>query len=295
MTPLVRSIYDNDLQGIKAAMDRGEDPNAENYVQCNALNVLCMLNKSNDHFDCIFDLLIARGADPLHKRRKDNIPLHWVAAEFGNLRACERLYAFIPKDRISEFTTSESGASSLYVAAQNGHARTVHLLLFCQHFDANNTSSSGMTILISACADPKKHDDEEAVLAIRNDLLAAGADPFKEFQGKNVIELIPLRYSRLLFEWIKYFIIQGRFELTRYKSDVKRLNKRHKRFLLKFVQRSLSIERNLFAAFFNGTCDDETSFQTEVFGPVAEELASTGVFPLSATRKALRDLEHFFA
>ena len=58
---------------------------------------------------------------------------------------------------------------------------------------------------------------------------------------------------------------------------------------------ALNAERMCFAGFFDETADAETSRQSEVEGPVAEELASMSVYPLAATRRLLREVEFFFA
>jgi ankyrin repeat protein len=58
---------------------------------------------------------------------------------------------------------------------------------------------------------------------------------------------------------------------------------------------ALGAERMCFAGFFDETADAETSRQSEVEGPVAEELASMSVYPLAATRRLLREMEFFFA
>ena len=64
--------------------------------------------------------------------------------------------------------------------------------------------------------------------------------------------------------------------------------------LTAWVSRALAAERVCFAAFFDETADEETSRQSEVEGPVAEELASMSVYPLAATRRLLRELEFMF-
>jgi hypothetical protein len=61
-----------------------------------------------------------------------------------------------------------------------------------------------------------------------------------------------------------------------------------------WVKNALFLERASFAAFFDETCDDELSRQTEVEGPVAEELACMVAYPLAATRRMLRELEEYF-
>jgi ankyrin repeat protein len=293
INPLTRSIYRGDLKGVETALGAGEDPNVEHNFK-NALTLLCTLSQSNREFDAIFDLLIAGGANPLHKRLCDNLPMHWVAAECGNIRACERLYPFIPTDRRSEFTTKASGASSLYVAAQNGHADTVEFLLSQQDFDPNNKSVHGMTPLIAAVVDVKKHRNEECIVRIVQCLLRAGADPLPEFMGLNALESTKVEHNCVMAKLIKALIVQGRFEPHRYKREVIYLSARQRKKLSTFVKHLLQAERAVFAAFFNETCDEETSGQTEVFGPVAEELASMAVFTKAATRRGLRALEFFF-
>jgi hypothetical protein len=49
----------------------------------------------------------------------------------------------------------------------------------------------------------------------------------------------------------------------------------------------------MFSAFFDGTADDETSDQSEVFGPVAEELAECVVPTNAKSRKELKFVEGF--
>jgi ankyrin repeat protein len=61
-----------------------------------------------------------------------------------------------------------------------------------------------------------------------------------------------------------------------------------------WVTDALFFERASFAAFFDETCDEELSMQTEVDGPVAEELACMVAYPLAATRRILRELEEYF-
>jgi uncharacterized protein len=61
-----------------------------------------------------------------------------------------------------------------------------------------------------------------------------------------------------------------------------------------WVTNALFLERASFAAFFDETCDEQLSMQTEVEGPVAEELACMVAYPLAGTRRLLRELEDYF-
>jgi ankyrin repeat protein len=59
------------------------------------------------------------------------------------------------------------------------------------------------------------------------------------------------------------------------------------------VDGKVAMEVATFSALFSETVDDETSYQTEVEGPVAQELAAVNVSPCAETRRTYRALSAF--
>ena len=289
---LYESIRQQNVFWVRDALKTHGDVNEE-YGSKTPLNLLCTLKMSNITFDVMFEMLLSKGANPLQRRKLDDLPLHWVAAEVGNLHACKRLFAHIPPGRLDEFTCSETGASSLYVAAQNGHYDLVAFLLSEQGFDPNKATTYSMTPLQSCVVDAREHKNEAAIEKMVRLLLDAGADPLIEYKNRNALEMAKYEPVQLLL--LQEFVVRGWFEASRYNAIVwQRFSASTKRSLYRWVNMLLEEERAVFAALFNETCDLETSFQSEVFGPVAEELASMVVLPTAAARRALRYLEYLF-
>ena len=284
----------SNLAKFLIALDKHGDVNLEYNSKTGLktpLNFLCTLKVTNVTFDVIFDALLAKGANPLQRRTLDNLPLHWIAAENGKLHACKRLFHYIPKEHLETYTCSRTGASSLYVAAQNGHSALVAFLLTEQGFDPNNITTHSMTPLIACVGDAKRHKNVKEIIRIARLLLDAGADPLAEYNKSKHNALESASYEEVRMVLFQDYILRGLFYIERYKKLLQGLTATYKQALFDWVESTLQEERAVFAALFNETCDMETSFQSEVFGPVAEELASMVVVPNATARSSLRYLE----
>jgi len=289
---LFESIADFDYDGVKKSLDLGENPNSLIFSQT-PLNILCTLKNTPEQVRPaveIFDLLVSRGANPLYIRNVDKLPLHWVAAEKGVLWACEKLYELIPQNNVEHYTTSSTGATSLYVAAQNGHYNLVEILLK-KGFDPNKCAVHGMTPLHAAVADVKQYGNEDATLKCVQLLLAAGANPFAKYKKNVVFDMIPAKFKRVICELLMHALMHSDASSKKFDDMICGLPCSKKKVMFGWVSRTLQNERSLFSALFNETCDEETTYQSEVFGPVAEELVHMMVMPNASARHLLRYLE----
>jgi ankyrin repeat protein len=383
------AVLDLDVEAVRTLISEGADCN---YLHgCRTpLNILCSTYTSDnpsylsDQIYCIFKLLVDGGADVFYQRQIDSLYMHWISAENGNLTTCELLLEKIPKDSLEKYTTSSTGASSLYVAAQNGHVAVVNHCL-SNGFDVNNTTLYGITPLIAAVSDVKNKADPKKVLKIVKLLIRRGANLLHEYQGETALERTKDYFYNVKAQLIRAYTKQG-IEVTenfvrkfikqlrtssiesyqytifnllmvnklkafsKHADDLlsrmriietvqllllagskHKLNERccaeqpirggivelikvcvveewfgqledlmdifsslhvsAKSLFFRWVEERLRAERALFASLFDETCDEETSFQTEVFGPVAEEIAAAVVHPKAVVRRKLRFLE----
>ena len=289
---LFESIVHFDYDGVKKSLDLGENPNSLIFFKT-PLNILCTLKHTPEQVDQaveIFKLLVSRGADPLYVRKIDRLPLHWVAAEMGVIWACDMVYDLIPQNKVEHYTTSSTGATSLYVAAQNGHYELVENLLK-KGFDPNKCAVHGMTPLLAAAADVKKYNDEDATLKCIQLLLAAGANPFAKYNKNLVFDMIPAKFKRVVCELMMHVVMHDDASPELFDYIVSGLPYSKTKIMMEWVSAILHDERSFFSALFNETCDEETTYQTEVFGPVAEELAHMMVLTKASARHMLRYLE----
>lgn len=151
----------------------------------------------------MFTLLLQHGADPFWVRPFDEVTLIWRAAETGNVVALKQLWQLTPQDQLDKFTIRRStGSSALRVASQNGFVDAVVFLLE-KKMDPNNTTRDGVTPLMSAANNPYKILNKvDEFYEICRVLLRAGANPFSEYDEKNVFGFVDAGNNRVveLFE-----------------------------------------------------------------------------------------------
>ncbi|KAL9634777.1 MAG: hypothetical protein Q9164_003884 [Protoblastenia rupestris] len=144
---LFSAISDGKLDDIISLLDKGVNPDAENF--CGWSTLICA---SEAGHLAIVEQLLQRGADHLHCTIGQRIPLHF-AAEAGHPDVVELL---LQQSKMDVNYRDYQGETALFKAANKGRTEVVSLLVKQKDIDVNSVSKDGFTPLLQAIYDEYK-------------------------------------------------------------------------------------------------------------------------------------------
>jgi hypothetical protein len=221
----------------------------------------------------IVKLLIRRGANLLAEYQGKSI-LELTKGNFYKVIA-ELIWAYTMQGHEVSYTYVKEFADELPTSSNGNHHYKIFRLLLVNKLN---------TFILSSCDCKTKAMVAETIKL----LLVAG---FKNnFNERCCSEQALIRIG--IVEVLKFCILEEvTFDMKSFADIFFSLPISAKSLFFRWVEDSLRAERAVFASLFDETCDEETSFQTEVFGPVAEEIAAVVVYPKAIVRKKLRFIE----
>lgn len=286
-TALHLCAYHGDLRTTSTLLNHGADPNRELDTGITALH-LAMKPE-------IAKILLRHGANPNARNYTGLTPLH-SAVQTHNLEVAKVLL----QNRASPDSLSTRGKTPLMLACEDTTIQPDFIRLLVEYNASMNLFNlNGFTPFHSAIS-----NNFEAAADL---FLQLGIDPTiqtKENPPRTCFQIAtsnPLA-SRLHFcynakrgniDSIKETILSEN-PIPPFNLWVHLIPLRKRDELRHWIDLTRALEQTMFATFFNETVDDETSMQSEVFGPVAELLAEHGTITSAKSRLEIKLLQLFF-
>jgi len=273
MTPLHHSAYKGQSDFVKILCEHGASTSVKTYSGETPLGLA-----SHRCEPQVVSVLLEFGANPNQFGRGGPPLFHAITSSLtiGLEKALETCELLVGAGADVDFKSGKNGPSLLQTAVALGQEELVYLLLE-NGADVSYINSRGYNAI-------------EIGRIVASDERSRVVERMQEI--KTIVDAVHEAYRQKEFEtMIDLIVSNGRMPIPF--KQLYDLPMEAFPPLQRLVESKVAMEVATFSALFAETVDDETSYQTEVEGPVAEELAAVNVSPCAKTRRAYRALASF--